>query len=137
MRYNNIKHRFTAILSAFVMILSLMCVPTFAASDTNGQTVEKGLLRAVGILPEKDLAAEYMSRADFAVYTARLIGINDFEQNEIRYFYDVPMNHYALNSINKLVDLKVLSMDSDKEFRPDDVITFDEACKIFGFRSRI
>ena len=130
MRYNNIKHKFTAILSAFVMILSLMCVPTFAASDTNGQTVEKGLLRAVGILPEKDLAAEYMSRADFAVYTARLIGINDFEQNEIRYFYDVPMNHYALNSINKLVDLKVLSMDSDKEFRPEDVITFDEACKI-------
>lgn len=130
MKYNNIKRRFTAMLSAFAMILSLMCVPAFAADNTDVRSTEKGLLRAVGVLPEKDLATEYMSRADFAVYTARVIGINDFEQNETRYFYDVPMNHYALNSINKLVDLKVLSMDGDKEFRPDDIITFDEACKI-------
>ena len=41
MRYNNIKHRFTAILSAFVMILSLMCVPAFAASDTNGRDIAR------------------------------------------------------------------------------------------------
>ena len=130
MRYNNIKHRFTAILSAFAIILSLLCVPASAASVPKESENEIGLLRAVGILPENHLAAEYMCRADFALYTARLIGIKVFGENNDRYFYDVPMNHYALNSINKLVELGIISLDDEKKFRPDDVITLEEACKM-------
>lgn len=134
MRFNKMKRnltRISSVLLIFVILLGLY-IPAGAesVSNVNDSKLDTGLLRAVGILPDKDISAEYISRADFAVYTARLLSINVFEQNETRYFYDVPMNHYALNSINKLVDLNILSMVDDKEFRPDDTITVGEACKI-------
>ena len=132
MKNNGIFKRLSAMALAFAMLFGIQIFGSSvnAADNTAALGKEIGLLRAVEILPEALPQAEKISRADFVVYTARLLNINDFEQNETRYFYDVPMNHYALNSINTFVEMNIISMGDDKTFRPDEIITFEEACKV-------
>ena len=130
MREKNIMNRLTALIISMIMAIGILYVPANAASAAEESKNEIGLLRAVGILPNEDLSAEKMTRANFALYTTRLMGMSAFDENNERYFYDVPMNHYALNSINKLVELGIISLDDEKKFRPDDVITLEEACKM-------
>lgn len=131
---NNSIQRFTALLISFVMVLSLAIVMPVSVSaadtTTSAEPSEAALLRAVGIISDKGITTEMMSRADFVVYAARVIGINDLQQSNTRYFYDVPMEHYAVGAINKFVDMKILSVDDKKEFRPDETITYSEAAKI-------
>ncbi|MDY4214407.1 MAG: S-layer homology domain-containing protein, partial [Eubacteriales bacterium] len=130
MREKNIMNRLTALIISMIMAIGILYVPANAAIAAEESKNEIGLLRAVGILPNEDLSAEKMTRANFALYTTRLMGMSAFDENNERYFYDVPMNHYALNSINKLVELGIISLDDEKKFRPDDVITLEEACKM-------
>lgn len=127
---NKILKRHIALICTLIITTCIIYLPAGAEEISHVYENEKGLLRAVEILPETDLSAEKITRADFALYTTRLLGIKVFEKNNDRYFYDVPMNHYALNSINKLVELNIISLPNDREFRPDEIITFDEACKM-------
>lgn len=73
-----------------------------------------------------------VSRADFAVYTARLMEIDEYaKMNENNaYYYDVPASHWSAASVNGLTEFGILSVGDDKMFRPDDTITLEEATKI-------
>jgi len=115
------------------LTIALLCLGGVVRAENPVNTEENvkfTLLKELEIIPQKGLMTEYMTRADFAVYTARMLGINDFEKSDVRYFYDIQMNHYALKSINTLYELGIFSMGENKEFRPDDLISVDEACKI-------
>lgn len=113
--------------------LSCLCGAVYAENlEIAEENFDFTLLKELEIIPQKGLMTEYMTRADFAVYTARMLAINDFEKNDTRYFYDIPMNHYAIKSINTLYELGIISMSENKEFRPDDLISVDEACKILA-----
>ena len=81
-----------------------------------------------------------VSRADFAVYTARLMKIDEYAKTseDRAYYYDVPFSHWAAASVNNLTELGVLNVDSEKMFHPDDIITLEEATKmmlaVLGYR---
>ena len=57
-----------------------------------------------------------VSRADFAVYTARLMKIDEYAKTseDRAYYYDVPSSHWAAASVNNLTELGVLNVDSEK-----------------------
>ncbi len=118
-----------------IIIMILLGASVSAANNTRLQTtVDEApiVLKALNIIPETGVLTEEISRADFAVYAARMIGINDFTQAKTRYFYDVPTEHYAATAVNTLVERGILSLPENKEFRPDDIITTDEAYKIIA-----
>lgn len=71
-----------------------------------------------------------VTRADFAVYAARAIKVNEFEETQDRFFVDLPMESYALASVNALVKSGAVSVDDERSFRPDDTITYAEGLKI-------
>ena len=94
--------------------------------------VEAGLLKNIGVLsgtPEAQDGNKAMSRADFAVLAGSVIGINP-GTSTVRYFEDVPMDHWATAQINGLTERNILSIPADKLFRPSEKITKSEAVKI-------
>ena len=123
------------IISIFLCIcISLLCCNiVFArqAVKSRDKTVEMGLLKAVGIIeniPGEVDGNKELTRAEFAVLTAKIMGIQSYE-SDVRYFVDVPMDHWAITQINILVECGVISLSSDNFFRPNDKITIDEAVK--------
>lgn len=69
-----------------------------------------------------------VTRAEFAQYAAA--AINASGKKEMTYFSDVPLSHWAVDSINALVDMKVIDRAADGKFNPEEPITYPQACKI-------
>lgn len=91
-----------------------------------------GVLSAVGIITAFDDGTyglnQNLTRADLAVYAARMFGYNEAETTENTYFKDVPNYHWAASSIEKLVQRGIIS--PDDEYRPDDNATVLEVIKV-------
>ncbi len=107
-------------------------------SNQSNQYVE--FLNAVNVFDEKDNAEDYTTRADFAVYLARILNIDEYYRSEKIYFTDVPATYWKSNSINALAEYGIISGDSERVFRPDDNITYDEAAalliRILGYEGK-
>lgn len=90
------------------------------------------LLTKAGVI---ELSEQYdpttvVTRAEFADYTAAAISAN--EKMNVTYFSDVPLNYWASDSINALVERKIIDMADDGKFNPDEPITYPQACKIMA-----
>ena len=88
------------------------------------------LLTKTGVV---ELSEQYdpttvVTRAEFAQYAAA--AINASGKKEMTYFSDVPLSHWAVDSINALVDMKVIDRAADGKFNPEEPITYPQACKI-------
>lgn len=119
-------------LSVILVLSAVFVMPCFVSAAQGGTESDEavGVLKAIQVIPDEiDLDAE-ITRADFAVYMARVFRINDFDVSDTRYYADVPMDHYALTAINYLTERGIVSGDSDRLFRPDDKISVAEMCKI-------
>lgn len=116
---------------SLILIFVLIC-PAFSVYSAEQSSYDTAVefLRVMEILPEDNLETEKITRADFAIYTAALANKNVFEQNDIRYYKDVPMDHYAAKAVNYLASINVLTENPEKRFRPDDIITVSEAAKM-------
>ena len=95
---------------SLILIFVLIC-PAFSVYSAEQSSYDTAVefLRVMEILPEDNLETEKITRADFAVYTAALANQNVFEQNDIRYYKDVPMDHYAAKAVNYLASINVLT----------------------------
>ncbi len=123
--------RILSIFMAFAIVCSVMVLPTVSASaESTAYDEAYGLMRALEVIPNAELVETEVTRARFAVYTARVLGVNSFKQNGVRYYSDVPMDSSAATAINYLAEIGVLSVGSDKKFRPDDAIRLEEAVKM-------
>ena len=93
---------------------------------------EVALLTKAGViaLSEQYDPNEIVTRAEFAAYTAAAIG-EDGKMN-ISYFSDVPTSYWAADSINILVDRKIIDKADDGKFNPDEPITYPQACKMMA-----
>ena len=92
------------------------------------------LLSAIGIMDGYDEAAysRYadITRADFAVLTARALNIDFNSTPSGNVFDDVEPEHYAAGSISVLKEMKLINGDGNNCFRPDDTIKLSEAVKM-------
>ncbi len=118
-------------LSLFLVMLTPLGVS--AAEEQAGRYTEAiEFLTAVGIIEAIDetTIADPITREDFAVYLANLMGVDTQRLSEKRYFKDLSMNSYGTYSIEALVDRGVISLPDDRKFRPVDTITLAECAKM-------
>lgn len=80
-----------------------------------------------------------ITRRDFVISAGKLININMHDVDDDRYYRDMTSDDRAWNVANTLVKAGILTVGEDKLFRPDDIITSDEAAciimKILGVRN--
>ena len=120
------------------ILMSLICVLTFGFVQPMGMAVSytdsdvMGFLTSAGIFSDVQIAKadEEISRIDFAVFAAKMIGINETGTSQTDYFYDIPTDHWGKYSVNALVERSIISGDGQRLFRPDDTITLSEAAVI-------
>ena len=126
---------FKKIFSLFLVVVMMlgMTVNAIAADSDIKNTNAVNLLEMLQVIFEKN-DFEYesaVSRADFAVYAARVLGIDDtVSDTETRYYIDMATYDYAAYSVNTLVERGILSVGEDKLFRPSDAVTYEEAVKM-------
>lgn len=109
--------------------------PVFAV-ETVGMVAseEIGLLSELGIIYAPEDEMEYLdvvTRADFAVYVASMLNLNEYDLRDTRYYTDVPMDHWGLSAINGLTEMGVINGYMG-EFNPDEPVTVDQAVKILA-----
>lgn len=66
-------------------------------------------------------------RADFFDILYKILNPGDYKTEQL-YYYDVPANHRSYQAISYLTENGVISGSGDKLCRPDEKITFNEAC---------
>lgn len=134
MRYN--KSALCRIMCVIVSVLTVlgMFVPSYASERLGTPNAENSaeFLKKTGVFKSYDPNAlsGAVTRADFALYAARAIKVNEFEETQERFFVDLPMEGYSLAAVNALVKCGAVSVDDERSFRPDDPITYAEGLKI-------
>lgn len=130
------KKTFTALMLAMLLILQpVMPISAAKTSDLSDWEYADAvkLFNDIGLYESADAEKSKsvaVSRADFALYAARMTGFDSNSKSDVRYFADVPMEHWAQSSINYLVECGAVSVSENKLFRPDDTVKPDEAVKI-------
>ena len=123
------------IISIIISIILAFCVcpAGFAAvglGTADDAEKAEALLESIGVLEIDNNQSDKVTRADFACYVGRLIGVDEYTAPTEMYFRDVPTTHWAANCVNSLAAFGAISYDGVTMFRPDDIITVDEALKI-------
>ena len=130
------KKKLTGLILSFAILLNMSALSVYASGESyDAARLEKAknLLAVTEIMELPDDQVQYMqtlSRAEFAVYLANAFGIDSAQKNANRYYIDVPMDHWALNSINFLYERGILTMNDSHTFLPDEIVTKDEAYKM-------
>ncbi len=119
------------ILLSFMLLTQNISTAVFASQTEEITNPKAEFMKEIGVmtaLPSNYDA--YVSRAEFALYAARVINVSEYGEADKRLFIDVPMDHWAVYAINGLVDKGVISSHPEGKFRPDDGILVDEAVKM-------
>ena len=129
-------------------ILTIFCIWTFViicfmsafanAENVSGSGESETGNHAVNLLiklkileiGDSSMTTIAVTREDFAVYTANLLGIDTNQISTKRYFSDTDMESYGTYAIERLVEMGVISRANDDKFRPNDKITLNEAIKM-------
>ncbi len=81
---------------------------------------------------------ESVTRRDFIIAAAKMMGIDTYRVNDTRYYRDMTSDDLAWNAANTLLEMGILTTNEEQMFRPDDVIKRNEAAsvlvKMLGFR---
>lgn len=128
--------KFIGLLLTAAMLLSAAVVPAVSAESKsvlkNADIAEEaGLLQRLGVISnivDEASGSEAITRAEFAVTVASALGLTG--KTTKRYFIDIAENHWAVDSVNALVEFGAISQPEDRLFRPYDSITVNEAVKI-------
>ncbi len=123
------KRIILAVLS-ITMLLSSLQLAVYAQDTQLDVTFERQMLQNLGILTDADLAneEEYVSRADFVYYTAKLIQLPEFPQSEAQYFDDVGHGQDCSELINYFAENGYVSKGGN--FEPERTIKGAEAYRI-------
>ena len=122
------------IIPAFLVIFLLIancCICVSAKNIHSLSTMEKvDILKSLNMINEDydSLTMENekpLTRAEFAFLAANVL-LPDRKSNKI-YYHDIPGDDWASNSISVLVEAGYLTVDSERMFRPEEDIEYDDA----------
>lgn len=116
---------------ALILVLALM-LPFEAAFAKVSESKVPELLQALDIIPSAEsVKDETITRGEFAKLSAKLITINNY-QNLVTpsKFKDVTEEDDFYHEVNLLQQMGIIHGESDSEFRPNDPIELNDACKI-------
>ena len=125
--------RCCAAVAALLIALSFCVVPYMASAvadlldDAVFDLVSLGILK--GDEKEDLHLTSDITRAEFAVIAARLIGVENWSVHK-NIFQDVSEQAYYVDAVNNLAALGYMSGDGGGIFRPGDKVTETEICKV-------
>lgn len=125
------------IISLLIVLTMLIgIIPAVSAADYDAEKLanQQAVLEALGLLSTDSYGnvdnAKEITRVDFAATVGKILNINPTVSATTTYYADVAADNWATYTLNTLVDMGVLSVSDDRLFRPNDVITYNEAVKI-------
>ena len=131
-----------------ISIVLLICVifslgtSVYAQPSHDAFASKAELLTKLGIIEKITDEAEYgtyVTRRDFIIAVANMIGVNIYEVNPNRYYSDMAEDDLAWSAAAALLERNILTMNLTRTFRPNDIITRDEAAcvlvKVLGLTS--
>ena len=125
-------------ISLFIsLVITLICIPNFATAKNNvnvDDSFKLNVLESLNILSVSDLNTDFseeskVTRGQFAVYVARLMGLFIEDTSGDVLFEDVSKSHYAFGAVRALSEKNVIH-GSGGNFYPDTNITYEQAIKI-------
>lgn len=127
--------RIISLLVTLAFVLATFLSFSVYAENGDIQTDAPGIweiFRSIGVAETEQsfTMSNKATRADFAIFAARTIGINEYAKVERSYYIDVPEDNSAYAVVNSLAEIGVLSVPEDRLFNPDAIISSDEAIKI-------
>jgi hypothetical protein len=109
----------------------LSTVTASSAKDLKSSDTIIDFLECIGIInTETDAADDIVTREIFAVYVARMLGIDENSESGTRYFADVENNAFSQKAVNTLVESRIIDVPEDRYFRPGDTVSYNEAVKM-------
>lgn len=126
------KKRILSVLLCVAMLAGVSAVNTSAiAADNSDIVMAAEVLGSLGIITSNtDVEGVLEQKVSRAAFCDMLAKIMDISLTEKVYFDDISSQHWALASVNALVDAGIISAAADRKFNPDDYVTFEQACKI-------
>lgn len=127
------RSKLTVIFSVLMLVSSMLfALPASAKMASADVSEQAGLLQKIGIIDsiaDENEGNKEITRAEFIMSAAKMICLSE-NTSGIRYFIDVPTDHWAIGYINAMVEMGIISQSNDRLFRPNDYITANEALKI-------
>lgn len=124
------KKLISLFLTVSMLLSCLVVMPALAEEQELDITKQTNLLRSVGIISSIPKDGE-ITRAEFAIYAAQLFGLPLSGEQETP-FVDVPADHWAAPHIATLAYRNIISLPADRIFRPNDILTENEAVKMLA-----
>lgn len=140
--------RIISLIAVFAMIFQTMTA-VFGAEDTSAPTATSTtaaeeeeylpyiksveFLNGFGIIDEEIGYSETVTRGGAAKLIAAMLDEDENLQGYRGIFADVSQDNENALYIEKLADLGIVHGDEDFKYRPDDVLTYDEAAYMFAY----
>jgi len=122
------KKSIISLLLAISMLAGIMVLPSFAAPSSSSDEEAQKILFDLGIIDSTDGANQSITRGEFADEITKVMNVVSLPEGYVLPFSDVAAGSKYHNGVYNLFAWNAISP-SDK-FRPDDVITSNEALKI-------
>lgn len=112
-------------------IVALSTAAAVSAGELKTSDTMLDFLETIGIIhTETDAPEDGVTREVFAVYVARMLGINETGESGTRYFVDLENNAFSQYSVNALAERGIIAVPEDRYFRPGEGISYEEAVKM-------
>lgn len=121
----------------------MLVTPVFAEDAENGAaaentaselTSEQELLASLGFINPDSYGlidnTQEITRIDFASTVGKIINIDPTVAASFSYYDDVAADSWAAHTLNTLTDMGIITVPSDRMFRPNDKILCTEAVKM-------
>lgn len=122
-----------SIVVLLILILNMFTylMPVYGENTDNNSDKIISFLNAFEIVGENEINRDKaITRGEFAIYAARIIGDKFYTNSSEQYYYDVTKADDCFISVSRLVSQGALSVGEDRLFKPDEAITYSEICKI-------
>jgi len=120
-------------LISLILLISILLSSfsyTYASPYNDGINEKAELLEQLGIIDtveDESSLSESVTRRDFAILLAKMLGFDVYSVKPERYYQDMTESDLGWNATGFLVEKEILTVGEDKLFRPNDVITAHEA----------
>ena len=120
--------KFLSIFLVLTLVFGMSALPVFSSGASGDNGAHQKLLSDLGITDASDAPDELVTRGQFALEISRAMGIEKMPAGYKLPYTDVSQSNVYYEGIYNLYAWRVIS--DSEYFRPNDVITSNEALKI-------
>lgn len=125
--------RILSLILCLMVVFQCFCVSAETGSTDTDITKEQYILNKLGVVElagTEDMNRE-VTRAEFMSYINNIL--KGKPSSAETHFIDVPNSYWAAESIYALLERGIISYAADGRFNPDEIISYEQACKILVY----